>query len=766
MTIEKIKELIGKMTLEEKAGMLSGADFWHTKGIERLGIPKTMVSDGPHGLRKQDQKGDHLGVNDSIKAVCFPAGCSTASSFDPALLEEQGRHLGTECQAEGVSVLLGPAMNIKRSPLCGRNFEYLSEDPYLASELASALIKGVQSRHVGTSPKHFAMNNQETRRMSVSAEAEERTMREIYLAAFESMVKEAKPWTMMCSYNRINGTYSAGNKWLLDDVLRKEWGFDGYVMSDWGAVNEKIAGVKAGLNLEMPGNCGINDVKIVEAVKAGTLDESILDESVAQLLGIVFRYEENKDETAAFDYEGDHAMARKVSEESMILLKNEGVLPLSETEDVVFIGKYAKQPRYQGGGSSHVNSFKVVSAAQAAEDMEHVSVVQGYDDKEDKIDETMEKEAVEAAKKAKAAVIFAGLPDSFESEGYDRLHMRMPDSQNHLISEVAKVQPNTIVVLHNGSPVEMPWLDKVKAVLECYLGGQAVGEAQVNVLFGKVNPSGKLAETFPLQLEDNPSHLNFPGEGDKVEYKEGIFVGYRYYDKKKMKVLFPFGHGLSYTTFAYSNLNVSSDAIKDTEKVTVTVDITNTGSCAGKEVVQLYVEDQGRKVIRPVKELKGFKKVGLQPDETKTVSFTLDKRAFAYWNTELGGWHVQTGAFTIMIGSSSRDIALVKTMTVESTETLPHIYTINSTLGDIMGDPKLADFLENLKKQLGGGMPGFGAEQEEQSDTASEAITPEMAAAMMRDMPVRALVSFGGGKVTQQMLEEMVDEMNRIKSGT
>lgn len=761
MTAEKIRELVSQMTLEEKAGLLSGADFWHTKGVERLDIPQTMVSDGPHGLRKQAEQGDHLGVNDSIKAVCFPAGCAAASSFNRELLEEQGRRLGSECQAEGVSVLLGPAMNIKRSPLCGRNFEYLSEDPYLAGEMASALVKGVQSKHVGTSPKHFAANNQETRRMSVSAEIDERTLREIYLTGFENMVKQTKPWTMMCSYNRINGTYSAANEWLLTKVLREEWGFDGYVMSDWGAVDERIADVKAGLNLEMPGSGGVNDKRMIEAVRNGELDEAVVDKNVEEILNIVFRFTENRDTSAVFDYEGDHEMARKVEEESMILLKNEGVLPLADTDEVVFIGQYAKKPRYQGGGSSHVNSFKVTSAVEAASDMANVSFVQGFDDAEDKMDEAMVKEAVEAAKKAKAAVLFAGLPDSFESEGYDRSHMRMPESQNYLISEVAKVQPNTVVVLHNGSPVEMPWIDDVAAVLECYLGGQAVGAAQVNVLFGKVNPSGRLAETFPVQLEDNPSYLNFPGETDIVEYREGIFIGYRYYDKKNQKVLFPFGHGLSYTTFTYTNLTVDKERMKDTDILNVTVDVTNTGTRAGKEVVQLYVANCNGAAIRPEKELRDFTKVELQPGERKTVHFTLAKRAFAYWNTTLSDWHAQSGEYKLLIGKSSRAIVLEKAVTIESTQKLPKVYTFHSTMGDVMGDPELTGLFDSLKENLSGLMPD--SDKEEENETAREAISPEMQMAMMRDMPLRSIMSFSGGKITHEMLEQIVSQMNHIK---
>ena len=543
MTKEKIKDLIAKMTLEEKAAMCSGADFWHTESCERLGIPASMVSDGPHGLRKQDDKADHLGVNESIKAVCFPAGCGTAASFNRDLLYHMGETLGNECQAEGVSVILGPAVNIKRSPLCGRNFEYYSEDPLVASEIAGSLIRGVQSKHVGTSLKHFLANNQETRRMSVNEIIDERTLNEIYLAAFEGAVKKAKPWTVMCSYNRINGTYTAAHHKYLTETLRDKWGFDGYVMSDWGAVNDRVEDLKAGLDLEMPSSMGVNDQLIVEAVQNGTLEEQVLDTAVERILNIVYRYNENRDTEAVFDLDHDHEVAKKVAEETIVLLKNENVLPLTEGEEIAFIGKYAKKPRYQGGGSSHINSHKITGALDAAEAAgnTHIVYAQGFDDKEDKTDEVLLAEAVETAKKAKAAVIFAGLPDAFESEGFDRKHMRMPNCQNELIERVAAVQPNTIVVLHNGAPVELPWADRVKGILEAYLGGQAVGGAEYDILFGKVNPSAKLPETFPKQLEDNPSYLAGFGEGDHVEYREGIFVGYRYYDKKKMDVLFPFG---------------------------------------------------------------------------------------------------------------------------------------------------------------------------------------------------------------------------------
>lgn len=755
MTREKLQELIGKMTLEEKASLCSGADFWHTESVERLGIPAMMVSDGPHGLRKQDQEADHLGVNDSIKAVCFPAGCGTAASFNRELITGMGEVLGEECQAEGIGVILGPAVNIKRSPLCGRNFEYYSEDPMVASEMAGALIKGVQSKNVGTSIKHFLANNQETRRMSSSSEVDERTLREIYLAAFEGAVSSQKPWTVMCSYNKINGTYAAEHKEALTDILRGEWGFDGFVVSDWGAVNNRVPDLEAGLDLEMPASGGINDEQIVDAVKEGRLEESVLDRAVERILNIVYRFQENRNDSAVFDRDKDHEYAKKVAEETIVLLKNEdGLLPLSEKEEIAFIGKYARQPRFQGGGSSHINSHKVTGAWDVVKDWGNITFAEGYGDQEDVTDEALIAEAVEKAGKAKAAVIFAGLPDAFESEGFDRSHMGMPNCQNELINRVAAVQPNTIVVLHNGSPVEMPWADQVKGIVEAYLSGQAVGAAVVDILFGKVNPSAKLPETFPYKLEDNPSYLYYLGEGDKVEYREGVFVGYRYYDTKKMDVRFPFGYGLSYTTFAYSNLKLSAAQIKDTDTLTVSVDVTNTGSMAGKEVVQLYVSDVESTVIRPVKELKGFDKVDLQPGETKTVTFTLGKRAFAYWNTQIHDWHVESGEFRILVGKSSRDIQLEETVTVESTVKLPVHFTLDSTFGDLMQDKKAREILEPMMKldMVGG--------QEEDSDVAASAISSEMMEAMMKYMPLRGVLSFSSGKVSLEQLQGLLDQLN------
>ncbi len=751
MTLEKIRELVAQMTLEEKAAMCSGADFWHTEAVERLGIPASMVSDGPHGLRKQDEKADHLGANESIKAVCFPAGCGTAASFNRELLTQMGEALGNECQAEGISVILGPAVNIKRSPLCGRNFEYYSEDPFVATEIAGALIKGIQSKNVGTCIKHFLANNQETRRFSSDSRIDERTLHEIYLAAFEGAVKKQKPWTVMCSYNRINGKYAAQNHEYLTKTLRDKWGFDGYVMSDWGAVNDRVEDLKAGLDLEMPTSLGANDKLIVEAVQNGTLDEKIVDTAVERILNIVFRYEENKDKNAIWDKDKDHEMARKVAQETIVLLKNEDVLPLDEKAEIAFIGKYAKEPRYQGGGSSHINSFKITSALDIVSEMPNITYAQGFQDKEDKTDEKLLAEAVEAAKKAKAAVIFAGLPDAFESEGFDRKHMSMPDCQNELIEKVAEVQPNTIVVLHNGSPVEMPWVNKVKGIVEAYLSGQAVGGVVCDILFGKVNPSAKLPETFPLKLEDNPSYLSYFGEGDMVEYREGIFVGYRYYDKKKMDVLFPFGHGLSYTTFEYSNLNVDKESIKDTDTMTVTVDVTNTGKMAGKEVVQLYVADKKSKVIRPVKELRDFAKVELAPGETKTVSFILDKRAFAYYNVEIHDWYVETGEFDILIGKSSRDIVLSKTVTVESTVKIPFTYTTDTTVGDVMEDPRAWKI---AKKFMGKGI--FGVDENNLKDE------DDAGAQSVKYTPLRGPVSFQGG-VSMADVQRLVDELNALE---
>lgn len=757
MNSEQIKKLVSEMTLEEKAGLCSGEDFWHTKGIERLGVPQMMVSDGPHGLRKQDTEADHLGVNDSIKAVCFPAGCGAATSFNRDLIYEMGQILGSECVSEGVGVLLGPAVNIKRSPLCGRNFEYYSEDPYLASEIAAAHISGVQSRNVGTSIKHFMANSQETRRMSVDEEIDERALHEIYLRVFEGAVRKSKPWTVMSSYNKVNGKYVGENYEFMTEELRNKWGFDGLVMSDWGAVGDRVAGLEAGLDLEMPGSHGVRDKLIAEAVKSGKLDEAVLDKACERILDIVFRSVNTDGQKT--DFTQDHEKAARIAEETIVLLKNDNdILPLKKDAKIAFIGKYAEAPRFQGGGSSHINCIKVTSALDALEDM-GVSVMyaKGFEDSEDKVDEALEREAVETAAKADAAVIFAGLPDSFESEGFDRSHMRMPDCQNHLISEIIKKQPNTVVVLHNGAPVELPWADDVKGILEAYLGGEAIGKAVCRVLFGEVNPSAKLAETFPYKLEDNPSFLTGFGSGDRVKFSEGIFVGYRYYDKKKTEVRFPFGYGLSYTSFEYSNLRVSAKEIDESETLTVRADVTNTGKAAGKEIVQLYVADSESTEARPVKELKGFEKLSLEPGETKTAEFVLDRRAFAYYEPRIKDWYVESGSFEIMIGKSSRDIVLCETVTVNSDRRLPVHYTSDTIFGDLFDNPKAMEIVKPVIDEYMKGVMSAG------SESAAEAISREMIDSMMRFLPIHAVASFSAEAISPEWIDEIVRKLNETE---
>lgn len=748
-----IKHIMSKLTLEEKASLLSGSDFWHTKSVERLGVPQMMVSDGPHGLRKQRVDDDGAGVNQSIEAVCFPSACALACSFDRDLIFRLGQALGNECQAENVGVLLGPGTNIKRSPLCGRNFEYFSEDPYLASNIAASHIKGVQSKKVGSSLKHFAANNQENRRMSVSAEIDERTLHEIYLAAFETAVREARPQTVMCSYNKINGVYSSQNKYLLTDVLRDKWGFDGLVVSDWGAVCNRPQGVAAGLDLEMPSSHGVNDAKIVEAVKNGTLSKEDLDKAVENVLKLVDSYVQNHDDDAVWDKNADHALAVDIASQCMVLLKNDDrILPLQKNRKIAFIGKFAEKPRYQGGGSSHINSFKVTSALFAAEKYTNVSYAQGYGTDDDVIDTALINEAVELAKNSDTAVIFAGLTDLFESEGFDRKHMGLPECQNELIRRVAAVQPDTVVVLHNGSPVEMPWIENVKGILETYLGGQGVGEAVCDILFGRINPSGKLAETFPKKLSDNPSFLNFPGDGDTVRYSEGIFVGYRYYDYKDMDVLFPFGHGLSYTTFSYSDLKLYAKNITDRDSLTLSVTVRNTGHVAGREVVQLYVRDVESSVVRPVKELKGFEKIELAPGESKVIVFTLDKRAFSFYNDKTHDWFVESGDFEIMIGSSSRDIKLSSSIHVESSDKVPFVCTPDTTMGDIMKLKNGVKYIEKLVGEFSKNLEGDGAELGE--------ATRLMMEAQMRDNPLHVMVSFSDEKITHEEIAEICDKVN------
>ena len=773
-----VKKLVNELTLEEKASLCSGADFWHTEAIDRLNIPAAMVSDGPHGIRKQENLADHMGVAESIKAIGFPTASAMACSFDRDLLHKVGDALGEECVAEDLAVLLGPGINMKRSPICGRNFEYYSEDPVVAGELGAAFVNGVQEHGVGTNLKHFAANNQEWRRMSISAEIDERTLREIYLAAFETVVKKAQPWTIMCSYNRINGVYSCENDWLLNKVLRDEWGFEGLVMTDWGAMDERVPSLKAGLDLEMPDCHGETDKLIVKAVQSGELEESVLDTAVERILTMVDKYlTARKDIDPAsmvhplpssvergYDVAAHHALARTTAEQSAVLLKNEDILPLQKDKKIAFIGEFAKVPRIQGGGSSHINNTSVESALDVAGDS--VSYAQGFHIDEETTDETLLQEAITLAKGSDVAVIFAGLPDSFESEGFDRTHLNMPANQNELIARISEVQPNVVVVLHSGSPIAMPWLDKVAGVLQMYLAGQASGGAAVNLLFGDATPCGKLAETFPLHLEDNPSYLNFPGNREKVCYQEGVFIGYRYYDKKKMDVLFPFGYGLSYTDFTYSNMKVTVngknaadvDVIKETDEIVVSADITNTGNCDGAEIVQLYIKNPVVYEIRPEKELKGFEKVQLTPGETKTVTMELDKRSFAWYNTELHDWYAASGKYEILVGASSRDIRLSETIELSSSQVIPMHIHMNTTLGELLRHPKTKETAKELTSKYLSAMNG-GSETTS-SESAAEAITEEMVEAMTDSMPLRSLCSFGGFSRTE--IQEIIDKLQKL----
>lgn len=757
-----LKKIIAEMTLEEKASLCSGLNFWRTKPLERLGIPSIMMTDGPHGLRKQQGgSGDHLGIGDSVPSTCFPSGSALAASWDVDLIEKIGAAIGEESQAEDVQIVLGPALNIKRSPLCGRNFEYFSEDPYLSAEIAASHIRGVQSQGVGTSPKHYAVNNQEHRRMSVDAIVDERTLREIYLAGFEGAVKQSQPWTFMAAYNKINGTYATEHPYLLTDILRDEWGFDGFVVSDWGAVNERVSALAAGMELDMPGNGGYSDQKIVAAVREGALAIEVLDKAVERLLTIIFKSIDNRKENAVFDQVEHHRLARKSASECMVLLKNdENILPLKSQRRIAVIGEMAAKPRFQGGGSSHIVPTKLDVPLDELRALSGTQVewtyAQGYELDKDNWNQTLADEAVAAAEKADVVVVFAGLPDRYESEGYDRKHMRLPDNHNRLIEAIAEAQPNVVVVLSNGSPVEMPWIDRSKAVLEAYLGGQAAGGAIADLLMGVINPSGKLAETFPLDVRNNPSHFNFPGDGDEVVYREGLLVGYRYYDTKAIHPLFSFGHGLSYTKFEYCAIELEKHEISDLEKARVRVNVKNKGQLAGKEVVQLYVKDVSSSIARPEKELKGFKKVHLEPGEEKTIEFVLDKRSFAYYNTELKDWHVETGDFEILIGGSSDRMALMTVLKVNSAVKPPKVFTRNSTVGDLMANPVGEQIVRSMMQST---LQMDATEKQPVMDESHQ----EMMDAVMGSMPLRSLINFSQGALTEEILDGILKQVNEAQ---
>lgn len=681
MDEKKIKELVGKLTLEEKAALTSGQDAWCTRAIERLGIPPARTSDGPHGLRVQLDGTSSVTDGTSLSAVCFPPACTTAASFDRELLRKMGEELGRECQAYGVNVLLGPGVNIKRSPLCGRNFEYFSEDPLLAGELGAALIQGVQSQGTGTSLKHFFANNQEHRRSDSSSEMDERTMREIYLTAFETVVKKAKPWTVMASYNKINGVYATENA-ALEDILRNEWGFEGLVMSDWGATHDRVKAVEAGCDLTMPSED--TDSKLVKAVQEGRLAEEALDVCCSRVLRLAFQAAEEKREAVTFDFEGGHRLASQIASESMVLLENDGLLPLDKTKSVAFIGLFAASPRYQGGGSSHINSRHVVSAMEAAGHSGlQAAYAPGYKP-DGSTDDRLLEEAVQAAKTADTAVVFIGLTDAMETEGVDRRHMRLPEGHDRLMEAVCRANPNTVAVLHNGSPVELLWADQPRAILETYLGGEAVGEAVIGILFGEINPSGHLPESFPFHLEDNPSYLSYFGEAGKVPYAERLFVGYRYYESKKYPVRWAFGHGLSYTTFAYSDLTVDKSQLKEGEDVIVRLTVTNTGNREGKDVIQLYIAPEKVEMIRPVRELKEFAKIMLAPGESRNVVFHLDSRSFAHWNPTAHAWRSESGRYMIQIGYNAHDIALEVPVVIHARPIIPEGgYSLDTEMAEL-----------------------------------------------------------------------------------
>lgn len=734
-----IQKIISEMTLEEKVKLCQGKNGWETVGVERLGVPTVWVADGPIGLRKVVRPWTMDGGEVAAEAVCFPAMAGIAASFDPELSGATGETIAECARAHDVDVVLGPAENIKRSPLCGRNFEYMSEDPFLAGKIGAGYIKGMQSKKIGTSLKHFAANGQETRRFTVNEKISERALREIYLAAFEEAVKDGKPWTIMCSYNKINGYYSSENKWLLTDVLRDDWGYKGLVMSDWCAVNDHADSVNAGLSLEMPrfGDC--EDEYLLEAVKSGRVSEETLDREVRRLLELTEKCLDGRTREAEYDAGQQHHIARKIAREAMVLLKNDGgLLPITGNKKVAFIGEFAEKPRFQGGGSSHINVTEKLGAVEAVRSVCPVTYVKGFDADADTMSDKQLAEAVKAAKEADIAVLFLGLPDAYESEGYDRTHMKMPAIQEKLLNAVADVQKNIVVVLHNGSPVEMPWIDRVPAVLEAYLGGQATGGAVVDLLFGAVSPCGKLAETFPLKLEDNPSYLNFPGFRDEVTYAEDIYVGYRYYDKKKMDVLFPFGHGLTYTTFRYDDLKLSADTFRPGEKLTASVRVTNTGKFAAKEIVQFYVRPDHAGKDRPVRELKGFGKIMLQPGESGNVTVELNDRSFAYWSDEIHDWFVEAGKYVIEAAASSRDIRLSADVNVEN-KPLKLNVTMDTLMDDILTVPGAKELLE---KEIG----------------------PEIMGKLNRwntDHGIHLLFTISEGKISRKQIEGIVEKLNR-----
>lgn len=788
--MKDIKNLLSQMTLEEKASLCSGLNFWQLKGIDRLDIPSIMITDGPHGLRKQDMSKGQTELSESIPATCFPTASALAATWNRDLIFEVGVALAEECRQEKVGVILGPGVNIKRTPLCGRNFEYFSEDPFLAGEIAQSHIRGVQSQGIGTSLKHYAANNQEYRRMVIDAVVDERALREIYLAGFEIAVKKAQPWTLMAAYNKVNGTYCTENAFLMTEVLKKEWGHQGLVVTDWGAIVDRVKGLKAGVELEMPGVPNGNDAMLVAAVKSGELDEAVLDGAVERILEMIFKAAETLSEEYTYDRQEHHALARRVAGEGAVLLRNaEHLLPLPKDAKIAIIGRFAKHPRYQGAGSSLINPTRLDNFYDEMGKLvgeQQVLYAPGYTEKGEQADEALIKEALDVAREADFVVVCAGLTDMYETEGVDRKHMKLPAGHNALIEALADAYPNLTVVLSNGSPVEMPWVDKVPAILEGYLGGQAGAGAIADILLGRVNPSGKLAETFPIRLEDNPSHPYFPGGPYVTEYRESLYVGYRYYDTVGREVLFPFGYGLSYTTFSYSDLKLSKDVITDEETLTVSLKVKNSGETAGKEIVQLYVRDVESTAYRPDKELKGFTKVALAPGEEKEVVFTLDRRAFAYYEPGLKDWFVESGVFEILAGASSADIRLKAAVKVESTQSLgaAGVATVPAVYSHFpKGQPvPQADFEQLLGRPIPANLPAKKGEYtlntpisemqdsivgrflyskmrdeimkmiEGQEDTPTAALFE----VMIKEAPLRTMLMASDGALTRGMLDALL----------
>ncbi|MEO7752057.1 MAG: glycoside hydrolase family 3 C-terminal domain-containing protein [Terracoccus sp.] len=757
------EEIVARLTLEEKASLTSGEGMWHTKSVDRVGLPAIMLTDGPHGVRKERAEG--LGLRNAVPATCFPPAVALGATFDPELLERVGVALGEEAVAEEVGVLLGPGINIKRTPLCGRNFEYLSEDPLVAGTLGAALVRGLQSQGVGASVKHFAANNQESDRMRVSADIDPRALREFYLRGFQRVVTEAQPWTVMCSYNRINGTYASEDPWLLTSVLRDEWGFDGLVMSDWGAVNDRVSALVAGLDLEMPASGGRTDAEIVAAVGDGRLDEAVLDRGAARVVSMVQKAVSRSGSVAAqgdssalhgaaYDAEAHHALAREAAGRSVVLLTNDGILPLERSQSVAVIGAFAKTPRFQGAGSSFINPTQLDSAlgaimAQAGE--ESIGYAAGFvlDDDADAgvLAERLVAEAAALAGSKDVAVVFLGLPDSRESEGFDRPDIELPVEQLKLLDAVVAENPRTVVVLSNGSVVRLgEVVDRAAAVVEGWLLGQAGGSATADVLYGDVNPSGRLAETIPVRLQDSPAFLDFPGERGHVRYGEGLFVGYRWYDARELDVAFPFGHGLSYTTFDYSGLSLTADE----GGVDVTLTVTNTGSRDGREVVQAYVSLAESVVARAPQELKGFASVALAAGESREVTVRLRREDLAVWDVRVDRWVVEGGTYAVAVGASSRDLRVSGTVEVPGDDVqMP--FSLDSSIAEILADPIASAVIADA---LGAG-PGASEEGGHKSMLAD----PEMLT-LVGSAPIGRIVAFPGMTATREQVAELLEQVN------